>query len=35
MLHVREGDTVTLRLLRDGEKITVTMTITEDCIVAY
>ena len=28
MLHVREGDTVTLRLLRDGEEITVTMTIS-------
>lgn len=35
MLDVRVGDVVMLDILRDGEKSTVQMTITEDCLTAY
>lgn len=35
MLDVRAGDVVTLSILRGGEEMTVSMTITEDCLMAY
>ena len=35
MLNVRAGDVVTLALLRDGEPLTVEITITEDCLTEY
>lgn len=35
MLDARVGDTVTYVILRDGEELTVNMTITEDCITEY
>ena len=35
MLDARIGDTVTVNVIRGGEEISVTITITEDCIVAY
>ena len=35
MLDVRVGDVVELELLRDGEEITVSITITEECLAAY
>ena len=35
MLSVRVGDEVTLRILRNGEEITVSMIITQECLVAY
>lgn len=35
MLDVREGDTVEITLVRNGEEITVSTTISADCISAY
>ena len=35
MLDVREGDTVTLLIVRNGEEMTVSTTITNDCLTAY
>lgn len=35
MLDVRAGDVVTLSILRGGEEMTVSVTITEDCLTAY
>ncbi len=35
MLDVRVGDTVSLCILRDGEEMTVSTIITEDCLAAY
>ena len=35
MLDARVGDTVTYVILREGVEITVSMTITEDCITEY
>ncbi len=35
MLDVRVGDTVTLSIVRDGQEMTVSTTITEDCLSAY
>lgn len=35
MLDVRVGDTVTLRILRDGKEENVSVTVTEDCLAAY
>ena len=35
MLNVRAGDVVTLKILRGGEKMTVSITITEECLTAY
>ena len=35
MLDVRVGDTVSLVIVRDGEKMTVSTTITEDSLTAY
>ena len=35
MLDVRVGDTVTIEILRNGERMTVTLTVTEDCLTAY
>ena len=35
MLDVRVGDTVTLQILRDGEEMTVSTVITEECLTAY
>ena len=35
MLDVRVGDTVMIEILRNGEKMTVEITITEDCLTAY
>ncbi len=35
MLDARVGDTVTFGVLRDGEEISVSVTITEDCLTAY
>ena len=35
MLDVREGDTVSIVIVRDGVEQTVTATITEDCLAAY
>lgn len=35
MLDVRVGDTVTLTVIRGGEKICLSITITEDCLTAY
>lgn len=35
MLDVRVGDTVYMEILRNGEEITVSTVITEDCLVAY
>ena len=35
MLDVRVGDEVVFTLLRDGNEITVSITITEDCLTAY
>lgn len=35
MLDVRVGDTVTTTVLRDGEEVTVSTVITEDCLTAY
>lgn len=35
MLDVREGDTVTLHILRDGGEESVSITVTKDCLTAY
>ena len=35
MLGVRVGDTVMIEILRNGEKMTVAITVTEDCLTAY
>ena len=35
MLDVRVGDVVTIEILRDNEKSTVQITITENCLAAY
>ena len=35
MLDVRVGDTVTLTVIRDGDEMSVELTITEDCISEY
>lgn len=35
MLDVREGDTVTIVVERDGEEKSVSMTVTADCLTAY
>ena len=35
MLDVREGDTVSLLVVRNGTEITVSVTITADCLTAY
>ena len=35
MLDVRVGDVVTLKILRAGEEKTVSITITEDCLMEY
>ncbi len=35
MLDVRVGDTVTLSIVRDGQELTVSTIITEDCLSAY
>ncbi len=35
MLDVRVGDTVTLSIVRGGQEMTVSTTITEDCLSAY
>ncbi len=35
MLDVRVGDTVTLSIVRDGQEMTVSTIITEDCLSAY
>lgn len=35
MLNVRAGDVVTLKILRDSEEMTVSITITEECMTAY
>ena len=35
MLDVRAGDVVTLKILRGGEEMTVSITITEGCLTAY
>ena len=35
MLDVRVGDVVTLKILRGGEEMTVSITITEECLTAY
>ena len=35
MLDVRVGDTVSMTVIRDGEEITVSTVITEDCLTAY
>ena len=35
MLDVRVGDAVTFNIIRGGEEMTVSITITEDCLTAY
>ena len=35
MLDLRVSDVVTLQIIRAGEEMTVSITITEDCLVAY
>ena len=35
MLRVRVGDTVSLTILRDGEEMTVQITVTEDSLIEY
>ena len=35
MLDMRAGDVVTLNILRAGEEMSVSITITEDCLTAY
>ena len=35
MLDVRVGDTVMIEILRNGERMTVALTVTEDCLTAY
>ena len=35
MLDVRAGDVVSFTVLRDGNEITVSITIAEDCLTAY
>ena len=35
MLDVRVGDVVTINILRGGEKKTVSITITEECLTEY
>ena len=35
MLDLRPGDTVTLTILRNGEELQVSITVTEDCLTAY
>ena len=35
MLDVRPGDVVTFKILRGGEEMTVSITITEECLTAY
>ena len=35
MLDMRPGDVVTLNVLRDGEEISLDITITEECLTAY
>ena len=35
MLDMRVGDTLTLQMLRDGETVTVEITVTEECLTAY
>ena len=35
MLDVRAGDVVTLKILRGGEEMTVSITITEGCLTEY
>ena len=35
MLDLRVGDTVNMNIVRDGVEMTVSITITEDCLVAY
>ena len=35
MLDVRVGDTVSLRIVRDGDEMTVSTVMTEECLAAY
>ena len=35
MLSVRVGDVITLRILRGGEEQSVSMTVTQECLMAY
>ena len=35
MIDIRVGDTVTLKVLRDGEEKSVSIEITEDCLMDY
>lgn len=35
LLDLRVGDVVTLTVLRDGEEVNLSITITEDCLTAY
>lgn len=35
MLDVRVGDVVTLGILRGGEEMSITITVTEECLTAY
>ena len=35
MLDVRVGNTVNFNIIRDGENINVSITITEDCLTEY
>ena len=35
MLDVRAGDVVTIRILRGGEEMSVSITVTEGCLTAY
>ena len=35
MLDVRAGDVVSFDIIRDGEEMTVSLTITKDCLTAY
>ena len=35
MLDVRVGDTISITVIRNGEQITLSLTITEDCLSSY
>ena len=35
MLDIREGDVLIFEILRDGEKMNVTISITEECLGEY
>ena len=35
MLDVRVGDVIAFKILRDGEEMTVSITVTEECLIAY